>query len=39
MVMPLWDDNPLKLPKLPVVTWGLIAAKLAVFIFAVAVSP
>jgi membrane associated rhomboid family serine protease len=38
MVMPLWDDSPLKLPKLPVVTWGLIAANVAAFIF-VAVAP
>ncbi len=33
MVMPLWDDNPLKLPKWPVVTWGLIVLNVAVFIF------
>jgi membrane associated rhomboid family serine protease len=33
MVMPLWDDSPLKLPRLPLVTWGLIAANIAVFIF------
>jgi len=33
MVMPLWDDNPLKLPKWPIVTWGLIAANIAVFVF------
>jgi membrane associated rhomboid family serine protease len=39
MVMPLWDDNPLKLPKLPVVTWSLIAANVTVFIFGVAASP
>jgi membrane associated rhomboid family serine protease len=39
MVMPLWDDNPLKLPKWPVVTWGLIAANVAMFIFAVSASP
>jgi len=31
MVMPLWDDSPLKLPKLPVVTWVLIAANVLVF--------
>jgi membrane associated rhomboid family serine protease len=36
MVMPLWDDNPLKLPKWPVVTWGLIIANIAVFILQVA---
>ena len=33
MVMPLWDDSPLKLSRLPVVTWGLIAANVLVFIF------
>jgi rhomboid family protein len=33
MVMPLWDDSPLKLPKLPLVTWGLIAANTLVFVF------
>jgi membrane associated rhomboid family serine protease len=33
MVMPLWDESPLKLPKLPVVTWGLIAANVVVFVF------
>ena len=32
MVMPLWDESPLKLPKLPVVTWG-IAANVLIFIF------
>ena len=36
MVMPLWDDSPLKLPKLSVVTWGLIAANVLAFIFTVA---
>jgi membrane associated rhomboid family serine protease len=39
MVMPLWDDNPLTLPKLPVATWGLILANVAVFIIEVAGSP
>jgi membrane associated rhomboid family serine protease len=33
MVFPLYDDNPLKLPKTPFVTWSLIA--LNVFIFLV----
>ena len=33
MVMPLWDESPLKLAKLPVVTWGLIIANVAVFVF------
>ncbi len=31
MVMPLWDDSPLKLPRLPLVTWGLIVANVVVF--------
>ena len=36
MVMPLWDDNPLKFPRLPVATWGLVATSVLVFIFEVA---
>ena len=32
MVMPLWDDNPLDLPKLPIVTWGLVALNVLVFV-------
>ena len=39
MVMPLWDDNPLTLPKLPVATWGLILANVAVFIVESTASP
>jgi membrane associated rhomboid family serine protease len=39
MVMPLWDDNPLTLPKLPVATWGLIIANVVVFIVEAAGSP
>ena len=37
--MPLWDDNPLKLPKLPMVTWGLIVANVVVFTFTAAAPP
>src|SRR5438128_11302116 len=33
MVMPLWDDNPFKLPVKPVVTWSLIAVNVLVFVF------
>ena len=33
MVMPLWDESPLKLPKLPVVTWGLLVTNVLIFIF------
>ena len=35
MVMPLWDDNPLKLPRPPLVTWGLIAANVAFYLLTV----
>ena len=31
MVMPIYDDNPFKLPHRPVVTWSLIAINLVVF--------
>ena len=37
--MPLWDDSPLKLPKLPIVTWGLIVANVVVFAFTAAAAP
>jgi len=33
MVMPLYDDNPFKLPRRPIMTWGLIVVNL-VFFFA-----
>jgi len=33
MVMPLWDESPLKLPKLPLGTWGLLATNVLVFVF------
>ena len=39
MVMPLWDDSPLKLPRLPLVTWGLIVANILVFAFEAAAPP
>ena len=39
MVMPLWDDSPLSLPKWPVVTWCLIIANVLVFIAETAASP
>lgn len=31
MVMPIYDDNPFKLPHRPVVTWALIAVNFVVF--------
>jgi membrane associated rhomboid family serine protease len=38
MVFPLFDDNPLKLPIKPIVTWSLIAANFAVFLIELAAS-
>jgi membrane associated rhomboid family serine protease len=32
MVFPIYDHNPFKLPVAPVVTWGLIAVNVAVFL-------
>src|SRR3954471_22817788 len=32
MVMPLYDDNPFRLPHRPVVTWSLILANVLVFL-------
>jgi membrane associated rhomboid family serine protease len=37
--MLLWDSSPLKLPKLPIVTWSLIVANVAIFIVEAAASP
>ena len=31
MVMPLYDDNPFKLPHRPIVTWALIALNFVIF--------
>jgi membrane associated rhomboid family serine protease len=31
MVMPLYDDNPFKLPHRPLVTWGLIVVNIVIF--------
>jgi len=38
VVFPLYDDNPLKLPVPPVVTWGLIALNVLIFIIQVSAS-
>jgi rhomboid family protein len=38
MVMPLWDDSPLKLPRLPIATWALIAANVVIY-FAMVATP
>jgi len=35
MVLPLYDDNPFKLPHRPVVTWSLIGLNLLVFLIEV----
>lgn len=33
MVMPLYDDNPFRLPHRPIVTWSLIGLNFLVFLF------
>ena len=33
MVVPIYDDNPFTQPVKPVVTWGLIAANVLVFLY------
>lgn len=33
MVMPIYDDNPFKLPQTPVVSWSLIGLTIVAFIF------
>jgi membrane associated rhomboid family serine protease len=38
MVMPLYDDNPFKLPHRPIVTWILIVANIAIFLAEVTAS-
>ncbi len=35
MVLPLYDDNPLKLPVPPLATWGLIALNILIFLIQV----
>jgi len=37
MVMPLYDDNPFRLPHRPLMTWGLIVVNIALY-FAEALS-
>jgi len=32
MVMPIYDDNPLRLPHRPLVTWGLIGLNVLIFL-------
>ena len=39
MVMPLWDESPLKFPTLPYVTWSLIVLNVAMFGVEVATPP
>jgi membrane associated rhomboid family serine protease len=38
MVFPLYDDNPFKRARVPVVTWGLLALNVAIFLYQVSVS-
>jgi len=39
MVVPLYDDNPLRLPHRPIVTWGLIAFNILIFLAEIGVVP
>jgi membrane associated rhomboid family serine protease len=32
MVVPIYDDNPWRLPRRPIVTWGLIALNILIFL-------
>jgi membrane associated rhomboid family serine protease len=38
MVFPLYDDNPLRRPRRPYVTWGLIALNVVIFLIQVSIS-
>ena len=31
MVMPIYDDNPFRLPHRPIMTWGLIATNMIIY--------
>ena len=39
MVMPIYDDNPFRLPHRPIVTWLLIVANIGMFLLEWAVGP
>jgi membrane associated rhomboid family serine protease len=39
MVFPLYDDNPFKLPVPPIVTWGLIALNILIFLVQISSGP
>jgi len=39
MVVPLYDDNPLRLPHRPIVTWGLIALNILIFLAEIGIVP
>src|SRR4051812_18061236 len=39
MVMPIYDDNPFRMPHRPVITWGLIGLNLLVFLIEISAIP
>jgi len=39
MVVPIYDDNPWRLPHRPIVTWGLIALNIVIFLAELGIVP
>jgi rhomboid family protein len=39
MVVPIYDDNPWRLPRRPIVTWGLIALNILIFLAEAGIVP
>jgi membrane associated rhomboid family serine protease len=39
MVVPIYDDNPWRLPHRPIVTWGLIALNILIFLGEIGIVP
>jgi membrane associated rhomboid family serine protease len=39
MVVPIYDDNPWRLPHRPIVTWGLIALNILIFLAEIGIVP
>jgi rhomboid family protein len=39
MVVPIYDDNPWRLPRRPIVTWGLIALNVLIFLAEAGIVP
>src|SRR5215470_1630732 len=39
MVVPIYDENPLRLPHRPIITWGLIALNILIFLAEIGIVP